>query len=140
MRKLPFAKKKKLRKISSLWNEAKAAFNKHIRERDVPGFHPFDGKTNTCVTCKERLPMKKLNAGHFFHGKCWMSAMDERNVWPQCITCNKYKHGNLIEYSEFLRDLYGDEIIDILRELRHIPWKPKRQNLLDIIKKYSEAL
>lgn len=140
MRKLPFdkkPKKKKLRKLKNIWDDAKTAFNKWVRFRNVPGQDPCDGLTNICVTCKKRVVMEKLNAGHFFHGRHWMSAMDERNVWPQCRPCNLYLSANLIEYSEFLRKLYGSEIIDVLRELRHTPWKPSREDLQAIITKYS---
>lgn len=66
--------------------------------------------------------------------------MDIRNVWCQCVTCNKYKRGNLIEYSEFLRRTYGPEIIDTLRELRHTPWKPTRSDLEQIIETYTLKL
>lgn len=128
-----------MRKISrkGLWKKAKETFNKWVRRRNVPGCEPFDGYTNTCITCKKRIPVGGLNAGHFYHGKQWQSAMDERNVWPQCVPCNKYKHGNLIEYSEFLRTELDIDIIDTLRELRHQGWKPSREELEDIIRRYE---
>lgn len=131
---------KRKKPIKALHNRAKEAFNRWVRHRDVPGFPPCDGITNTCVCCKKRVPMNKINAGHFYHGKNWMSAMHELNVWPSCIVCNFYLSGNLIEYSEFLRKAFGVEIIDQLRELRHTPWKPSRDDLERTIGEYEDKL
>lgn len=66
--------------------------------------------------------------------------MDDRNIWRQCTVCNRHKHGNLIEYSEFLRKKYGAEIIDTLRELRHTPWKPTRDELMEKYEYYKQKL
>ena len=126
---------KKLRKMKSLRNEATQVFNEYIRRRDAD-----KNGVNTCVTCGKREHYSNMNASHFYHGKNWQSALDERNVFPACRGCNLYKHGNLIEYGEFLRKKFGSEIIDILRELRHQGWKPSRQELEDIIETYKKKL
>jgi len=122
-----------MRKISKkgLRKKAWEVFSLWIRKRDSAGI------ANKCVTCNKWEELKNLHAGHFFHGKHWLSAMDERNVWPQCAKCNTYLGGNLIEYSEFLRKKYGNDIIDTLRELRHTSWNPSRDDLLAIIERYK---
>lgn len=119
-------------KIKTLKNKAWKVFSVWVRQRgmDKWGY-------NKCVTCGVREHWKNLNAGHFYHGHYSCSFMDERNVWPQCVRCNRHLHGNLIEYSEFLRGLYGNEIVDILRELKHQIWKPTEEELEGIIKKYG---
>ena len=123
---------KKKPPISRLKRKAWGAFSEWIRKRgmDDKGF-------NSCVTCGKRDFWKNFHAGHFYHGKNSMSAMDERNVWCQCPKCNTYLHGNLIEYSEFLRGKYGEGIIEILRELKHQIFKPTRQELEDLIERYK---
>ncbi len=68
-----------------------------------------------------------------------MTFMDERNVHPQCISCNLYKSGNLIEYSIFMKEKYGWEVVDELRALSKQIWKPTRDDLEAIINKYSKG-
>lgn len=125
---------RKLLKIKRLHGKAWGVFSEWVRRRNEKN------GLSECVSCKKKENWKTLNAGHFYHGKHWLSGMDERNVWPQCRQCNMYKSGNLIEYSEFLRKEYGPEIIDVLRELRHTSWKPTRQELEEIIAKYQSLL
>lgn len=123
-----------MRKISrkGLMNKAWTVFSEFVRKRGMDA-----NGINVCVTCGKRDHWKNLHAGHFYHGKGWLSYMDECNVHPQCNKCNTYLGGNLIEYSEFVRKIYGNDIIDILRELRHTPWKPSRSDLEAIIEKYK---
>lgn len=122
------------RKISrkGLFKKAWKVFSEWVRQRGADK----DG-INTCVTCGKRDHWKNMHASHFYHGKGWLSYMEEKNVWACCVKCNTYLGGNLIEYSEFLRKKYGNEIVDTLRELRHTPWKPSREDLQDIIKRYA---
>ena len=110
-------------------------FSEWVRRRDADS-----NGYNRCVACGKREHWKDLHAGHFYHGKNWMSAMDERNVFPECNKCNTYLGGNLIEYSEFLRKKFGPDIIDTLRELRHQGWKPNRLELEELIERYRQKL
>lgn len=114
--------KKKAWKVFSLW----------VRKRncDPMGY-------SMCVTCGAVALPKDLNAGHFIHGHSKITFMDDRNVHPQCIRCNMYLSGNLIEYAAYMKKTYGWETVDALRELSHQIWKPTRDDLEAIIKKYS---
>ena len=60
-----------------------------------------------CITCGKSLHYTKLNAGHFIHGKM---DYNEFNVNPQCVRCNKWLHGNLIQYTTYLMLKYGQEV------------------------------
>ena len=62
--------KKKVWKVMSLY----------VRERDK----------YTCFTCGQTKGI--MNAGHFIHGKL---DYDEMNINCQCVSCNKWNHGNL---------------------------------------------
>lgn len=68
-----------------------------------------DGK---CVTCGER---SNLQAGHFFHN---VLDFDEENVNAQCARCNKWLHGNLAVYANYLLNKLGQERFEALN-LRH---------------------
>ena len=68
-----------------------------------------------CFTCGVRKDWKEQQAGHFVHRDCM--DFDERNVHCQCVYCNKYRSGNLIEYAIKLEKLYGPGIIQKLKRL-----------------------
>ena len=88
-----------------------------------------------CYTCGATGDWKDAQLGHFRHGK----NMDfiRKNVHRQDVRCNKYLSGNLGKYAEALEKQYG---YGIIQELNHLAdqnkiWK--RQELLEIIKKYK---
>jgi hypothetical protein len=64
-----------------------------------------------CFTCGIQNDWKECNAGHFRHGK---RDFDSMNVNCQCVTCNKWKHGNLGIYAVNLIKKYGQEAVDDL--------------------------
>ena len=65
-----------------------------------------------CVSCGEVKPWDKLHGGHYqpkgvsYNGAC----LDERNINPQCSTCNTFMGGNPAGYMEFMITEYGDGI------------------------------
>lgn len=121
MKKPPIARlKRKAWKVFSLW---------------VRLHH---GEYPRCVTCGTSFFYKLMHAGHFIHGHSKATFLDERNVHVQCIRCNHFLSGNLIEYVEFMRKTYGQETIDELRALSKQVWKPTRAELEAIIEKYKE--
>lgn len=70
-----------------------------------------------CCTCNEVFSFKQLQAGHFEQGRHNAVLFDERNVHAQCAGCNIFKHGNLRKYEQFMRQRYGQEVIDELDTL-----------------------
>lgn len=76
---------------------------------------------------------RQLQAGHFIHGSY---DFDPMNVKPQCVRCNKWLHGNPLNYYLHLARDYGTVIADRLRTRKH--WNDyKRKDLEEIIKKYA---
>jgi hypothetical protein len=118
--------KKKKRTINELRKELWRVFSKWIKVRDK----------YICFTCGNDCE-GKANSGHFFHGKSVMSWIDERNVHCQCIGCNKYKSGNLAEYSLKLLETYGGNIIYELKQLKSIKKKWEHKELEDKIEYYK---
>ena len=98
---------KKLR--SDCWT-AMSLFTR-LKWADTKGF-------STCVSCGKRLHYKNLNAGHFIHGTPshgYKYDYNEFNVNPQCVRCNKWLHGNLVNYTTFLILKYGQELVGQLQ-------------------------
>lgn len=125
-------KKTKLVKISRLKAKAWAVFSQWIRKRGADA----NGMT-VCVTCGRSFFWKDLHAGHFIHGSTKLTYLDEQNVHSQCGKCNTWFGGKLVEYSEFMRKMYGQETIDRLLQLRHTIWKPTREELEAVVLKYA---
>lgn len=78
----------------------------------------------SCCTCGviERWP--KGDAGHFIgRGLGGRSGVyfDERNINFQCKKCNAFKQGDTLNYEQFMRDKYGQAMIDKLRVKDKIP-------------------
>lgn len=120
------------RTLKGLHSEAWKRFSEFIRQREADD----EGYTH-CVTCGKRDHWTAMQAGHFLRGKTRRTYLDERNVHVQCVRDNHYLSGNLIEYTLYMQDRYGPQIIDKLKALNKQIWKPKREELEALIAKYK---
>lgn len=117
-------------KIQKLIKKAEKVFNAWVRNRD---------KDKGCISCGGSVD----HAGHYFSAGSY-SAMrfDETNVHGQCIGCNTFRHGNLIEYGLGIIKRYGkkyhEELIIKSRNGRLHKWDSQELEL--IIKKYSNEI
>jgi hypothetical protein len=136
-------KKKQLSKTTAK-TKAWAWFSKYIRLRDclrTTGTLEH-GK---CISCGKLVPMALFDAGHFVSRRYNSTLFDERNVSGQCRFCNRYLHGNLLEYRRQLVKMFGEGIdteledkateikkysIEDYKEIEEL-YKNKYQKLLD---------
>ena len=99
--------------------------SKYIRLRDAIAYQKqypeMDLGWVKCCTCRRIIHIKRnCDAGHFIgRGSGGASGVyfDERNISAQCKICNGFEQGNPVAYLEFMRDRYGDEVINMLRFL-----------------------
>ncbi len=77
------------------------AFSIFVRQRDS-----VNGE-NTCFTCPKILPIKSLHAGHFMVRQRMSTRYDEKNVQPQCPSCNSFYSGRQAEFGIALDEKYG---------------------------------
>ena len=68
-----------------------------------------------CVTCGKHDNWKRMDAGHFIGGHKNYNFYDTRNIHPQCTYCNRFMHGNLVPYYEYMMENYGKAVIDELK-------------------------
>jgi hypothetical protein len=123
--------KHKLQTVPELLKLAQITFNKWIRERD---------KDKPCVSCKKPLGAK-YDAGHYFSaGGHKAVTFDEDNVHAQCVTCNKYKHGNLLQYQIEIQQRIGIDRFTALQEKAYQVKKWTREELNEIIKLYKSKI
>lgn len=125
MKKFQMASRSK--SLPKLLKQAQTVFNKYIRERD---------KEKGCISCGGSVD----HAGHYFsQGQHSALRFDEFNVNGQCVGCNTYKHGNLINYRKGLVARYGKiqvEAFELQAELNYVR-KWNRAELEQIIAKYK---
>ena len=89
--------------------------------------------------------MSLANAGHFYSvGHYDGLRYDEDNCHIQCIECNKYLHGNLIEYRDNLVNKIGIKRFGDLQLkaglYKRNGYKFTRTEVTEIIKLYTQKL
>lgn len=119
-------------KTTSDWlKEAQKVFNAYIRARD---------KGKPCISCEGKLG-SKFDAGHYFSsGGHKAVTFDEDNVHGQCVACNQYKHGNLLNYQIGIEKRIGADKLIELHEKAHKTRKYTTDELQEIIFIYKEKL
>jgi hypothetical protein len=111
--------------IPKLTEKAVKVFNAYIRNRD---------KDNGCISCPAPVDHAGhyLSAGHHGHLR-----FNEMNVNGQCLRCNNFLHGNLINYRQGLVKKYGEQKVLILESMAHGVKKWSRVELIAIIEHYK---
>ena len=117
-------------KTTSDWlKEAQKVFNTYIRARD---------KGKPCISCEGKLG-SKFDAGHYFSsGGHKAVTFDEDNVHGQCVACNQYKHGNLLNYQIGIEKRIGADKLIELHEKAHKTRKYTTDELQEIIFIYKQ--
>ena len=110
--------------VSELLKIAQKKFNKFIRERD---------KEKGCISCNGKVQQ----AGHYLsQGHHSALRFDENNTNGQCIRCNLYLSGNLINYRQGLIKKIGAEKVEWLESYPKKAHKWDKFSLIEIILKY----
>lgn len=117
--------KRKVQPIPKLLKKAQIIFNAWIRERD---------KDKGCISCGNQVE----HAGHYLsQGHNGALRFNEMNVNGQCLRCNNFLHGNLINYRNGLVKRYGAAKVDYLECCQHQVKKWSRAELEAIIQTYK---
>ncbi len=103
------AKKDKLKTYSQKVQDARAVFQKWIRNRD---------KDKPCISCDTIVGT--FHAGHFLKAELYSGLIfNEDNCHKQCVKCNYYKNGNEIDYRLRLIDKIGIERVERLESSKN---------------------
>ena len=120
------AKKVKTKVVISLpqlKKKVQRVVNKYVRERDAE---------EPCISCGKYLDNKE--AGHFIaQGSSGFLRYNFSNIHSQCVGCNRYRHGNLLEYRIGLIKRIGEERVKWLEENRRELKKWERQELEELL-------
>lgn len=115
--------------IPELKKTAQKYFNKYIRlrDRDLP-----------CISCG-KIAVSGWEAGHFWNqGMNGIIRYHEDNVNKQCTSCNRFGHGNLLNYRLNLVKKIGRERVEWLDNNHTGSKKYTREELEEIISKYKQ--
>ena len=111
--------------LPKLLKKAQDVFNAWIRNRD---------KDKGCISCGGSVD----HAGHYFsQGHHSALRFNEMNVNGQCLRCNNFLHGNLINYRKGLVKRYGEQKVLILESHGSKVKKWSRVELKAIIQMYK---
>jgi hypothetical protein len=103
------------------------AFCKFIRLRD-------EGRP--CCSCGSE---NASVAGHFFEKKKYPAlAFTEANCHAQCVKCNRYESGNLVEYLDFMVGKYGSDGVELMMMVRSIESRYSIAALIKIKEEYQK--
>lgn len=121
-------KKVLVKSLPQLKKQLQSAFNSWIRNRD---------KDLPCISCGQFKD--KYHAGHFIaQGFSGFLRYNEDNCHKQCVGCNLFKRGNLLEYRIALIQKIGRAKVEWLEEHRKDVRKVTREELEELLNKYKE--
>lgn len=113
--------------LPKLLKKAQMVFNAWIRNRD---------QDKGCISCGAEVQQ----AGHYFsQGHHSALRFNEMNTNGQCIRCNCFLHGNLINYRSGLIKRYGEQKVMLLENSGQSKVKKwDRVELMAIIMMYGK--
>lgn len=102
--------------------------NRFVRQRDG----------NYCISCDAPIN-GKVDAGHLFSVGNYPSVrFDLRNINSQCIKCNQFNGGSILEYRENLIKKIGPKEFDELDKLAHQNRMFDIEEIKQMIQKFKE--
>lgn len=111
---------------AQLLKKCQVVFNAFIRNRD---------SERTCISCGSWATPQ---AGHYMSaGHHSALRFNEDNVNRQCLKCNNYLHGNLINYRIGLIKRIGEDRVKALEETPRKAFKWGRFDLIEKILHYK---
>jgi DNA-directed RNA polymerase subunit M/transcription elongation factor TFIIS len=123
--------KEELLTTSDYLKLAQQVFNKWVRLRD---------QEQGCISCGNPLG-SKYDAGHFWSAGGHSSVrFDPDNVHAQCVYCNQYLHGNLLNYQIGIQQRIGADRLIELQAKAHETRKFTRDELKEIISTYKQKI
>jgi hypothetical protein len=94
-----------------------------------------------CITCgKELMWNEGMDAGHYVSRTFHNTRYYDKNVHPQCASCNRFHEGKKDDYALWLLKKYGDGILEELNKLKNSQKKYTEQELKEMRKQFREQI
>ncbi len=91
-----------------------------------------------CYTCNR--PSEKLQCGHFVPRIYLPTRWEEMNCRPQCVGCNIWGRGQLLDFEENLTEEIGEVKVRFLKEIRNQVWKLTPEWYVQKINEFKQKL
>lgn len=72
-----------------------------------------------CFTCGAFITFRQCDCGHYVGRECMSTRFYERNVAPQCHSCNRYAEGRKDIFAINLQKKYGQGILEELNRKKN---------------------
>lgn len=119
IKKKPKVKTVTVLSLSQLKKKVQRAVNAYVRKRD---------ENEPCISCSKQS--ESWEAGHYIaQGSSGYLRYNFDNIHKQCVSCNRFKHGNLLEYRINLLTKIGSKRVDWLENHRKDVKKWTREEL-----------
>ena len=93
-----------------------------------------------CVSCGGSDHWSNLQGGHFISRTSMRWRFAEENIHPQCASCNLYKSGNLIPYTLYMTETYGQDTVAAMLRASNEVYKVSRADVVVEVKRLQEVL
>ena len=120
----PKPKPKKQKSVAKLREEAAVLLQRLVRMKAADA----DGLAQ-CVTCGKKQHYKDMDGGHFISRRWTATKLVEENIHVQCKGCNQYASGRYDDYTLYMVDTYG---IEMVRELNQKKRELCKQNRIEL--------
>ena len=91
-----------------------------------------------CFTCGAVKDWKETHCGHFLHqAKTSKLAYERKILHCQCVKCNNFLSGNLLEYTVKMVKLHGLKQVEKWKREAKWVYKWKREELEKLIEEYK---
>ena len=120
--------KRKPKTLAQLSQDAAKLMQPIVRIK--ASIHADEGGYINCVSCGKNDHWSNMQGGHFISRTSTKWRYDERNIHPQCPSCNLYKSGNLIPYTLYMEEMYGTDFVTEMIRSRSKPTKMVRDNIM----------
>lgn len=98
----------------------------------------------SCVTCGYTAHYKQMDGGHFISRGKTATKLIEENIHTQCKGCNlrqgKGDSTVFLAYYDYMKDMYGEDFIEELREKSREVKKWDRWELEEMYKEINEQI
>jgi len=118
-------------------NQLDSIFSQFIRLRDSQayGFEYF-----RCISCGAVLPFDHADCGHYIKRSNMATRFDEDNCHSQCITCNRFRQGNVENFRRNLVKKIGEDKVEELERKGRGIAKFSSGYIEELIKVYKEKV
>jgi hypothetical protein len=123
--------KQDLETVQDLMKKCQSVFNHWVRLRDAG---------EPCISCGGELG-ESYDAGHYFSSGGHKSVtFDPDNCFAQCKRCNRWLHGNLLNYQIGIEKRIGSGRLFDVTVKAHETRKYTREELRDLIAFYKDLI